>query len=418
MSSMTPLGPKAGESIQNPSGANPPGSPDPARWQGAVADAGAEVGQPPRLESNAAELSPDASSYADAIMEGVNARQAAGPAPGGMQLAQVMLPGAPLPLPVPPATMPGSPPVVGRGFGDALDRAGRRLGHIGGEFARGNVSGALGHALLNRPYPPEVDNRYHVPSPRLGKQDAPGVPPGSVTTSIPDPRPPSSTGSPSPAVPDTQERLVPPVLPPRAQLGEGGFTQAPPVPRVLPGTPVDGPRGPEVVVMAAPTPRDGVVGGVPTGTPEAARPGDERGKQEGIRIQVASGNAMAAGGYQVQWHPEIRPEDGIAEGKDPDLRLGGVNGNIADVVAPQSPNPSQVRRAISEKVGEQQAYHIILNLERTNVTREQMEALLQRRPIEGLRELFIIEKNGAISRLLPSPEQITSPSQGGPPRVQ
>ncbi len=166
--------------------------------------------------------------------------------------------------------------------------------------------------------------------------------------------------------------------------------------------------------MAAPAPRDGVVGGMPAGTPEVPNPRANQAKQDGIRFQNASGNALATAGYRVQWQPEVRPEDNIASGKDPDMRLGD---NIADVVAPTSSDPDQVRKALSRKVSSGQAYHAVLNLSRTDVTLDEVETLLQRKPIAGLQELIVIEKNGAISRVLPDPEQITPMSPSSMPQV-
>ena len=89
------------------------------------------------------------------------------------------------------------------------------------------------------------------------------------------------------------------------------------------------------------------------------------------------------------------------------MRLGD---NLADVVSPRSPDPEQVRTAVKRKPENGQAYHVVLNLGRTDVTREQVEALLKRKPVTGLRELIVIEKDGAISRMLPDPEQIRPPS--------
>ncbi len=70
-----------------------------------------------------------------------------------------------------------------------------------------------------------------------------------------------------------------------------------------------------------------------------------------------------------------------------------------------------VRDALSNKIKDRQAYRLVLNLGRTSVRREQVEALLQRKPVVGLQELFIIEKNGAIFRAFPDPEQITPAPQ-------
>ncbi len=141
---------------------------------------------------------------------------------------------------------------------------------------------------------------------------------------------------------------------------------------------------------------------------QAAHPKRSHGAQTGFS-KMKSGSRSSPGTLLL---PQVTVSSGSRRcarrttsllAKNPDMRLGS---NIADVVAPISSNPEQVRKAVSDKVSGRQAYHVVLNLGRTGVTREQIEALLQRKPITGLRELFIIEKNGAIVRVLPEPEQI------------
>lgn len=88
------------------------------------------------------------------------------------------------------------------------------------------------------------------------------------------------------------------------------------------------------------------------------------------------------------------------------MRLGD---HLADVTAPMSDNVGQVRKLVSRKVQERQAFRIMVDLVRTQVTREQLAALLARKPIEGLQELFVREQDGAIHRVLPDPELIAAP---------
>lgn len=94
---------------------------------------------------------------AGAMMQGVENARAAGPA-DSVQLAQLAMP-VPLPLPLPPEAMPRIlTPGMERRLGQAMNRAGRRMGHVGEEIARGDLGGAAGHAFLGRPFPPEVDD--------------------------------------------------------------------------------------------------------------------------------------------------------------------------------------------------------------------------------------------------------------------
>lgn len=91
--------------------------------------------------------------HADAIQAGMDQARAAGTG-GGVQVAQMALPAAVLP---PPATVrPNAAlPAIGQ---VQLGRAGRRLGYVADEIARGELSDAAAHLLFDKPYPPEVDD--------------------------------------------------------------------------------------------------------------------------------------------------------------------------------------------------------------------------------------------------------------------
>ena len=188
-----------------------------------------------------------------------------------------------------------------------------------------------------------------------------------------------------------------------------------------------GVRPPVAVRADQPTPRDGVIGGKPVGEPELITRGMRQDQQNGLKFQAASEDAMAAAGYSVVRPADVRREerltqqesDKLAPGEldplgrigaktNPDARIGGF---LSDMVAPISPKVDGVRDVLSNKVRRRQAYRLVLNLGRTSVTREEIEALLRRRPISGLQELFIIEKDGAISRVYPQAEQISPAKQ-------
>ena len=128
--------------------------------------------------------------------------------------------------------------------------------------------------------------------------------------------------------------------------GRGAAGGSPVTPRQPPATP--SPPQP-----ALPTPRDGVIGGKPVGEPQIDSRANSD-KQESLRLQAASEDAMAAAGYRVERSPVVRPderltiEEDVALGlsgpdptgrigpkKNPDDRIGGL---LADVVAPSTPN--------------------------------------------------------------------------------
>ena len=98
-----------------------------------------------------------------AIQQGTEASRERGHV-HGVQIAQLAVPGVPLPLPISPDALPAPlPPSVERDLGHVLDRASRRLEHIGKEVAHGDLADAAGHALLGHPFPPEVDDPGLVP---------------------------------------------------------------------------------------------------------------------------------------------------------------------------------------------------------------------------------------------------------------
>ena len=63
------------------------------------------------------------------------------------------------------------------------------------------------------------------------------------------------------------------------------------------------------MTMAAPTPRDGIMGGKPVGAPEPSDPRAKQDKQDAIALQTESEIAMAAAGYRVERRPLMRPEE-------------------------------------------------------------------------------------------------------------
>lgn len=137
--------------------------------------------------------------------------------------------------------------------------------------------------------------------------------------------------------------------------------------------------------------------------PEEPLSSDDRQKQENIKLQNEFGEVMAAAGYRVRWQAPPRIEEGVSPRKRPEMSLGD---HSADVTAPSSDDVGQVRKAVSRKVREGQAFRIMVDLVKSRVTREQLAAVLARRPITGLQELFVREQGGAVWRMLPDPEFI------------
>lgn len=148
-----------------------------------------------------------------------------------------------------------------------------------------------------------------------------------------------------------------------------------------------------------PTPRDGIVGGVPTGEAEAA-PRAHHIMQGAILRQDNAAHILARNGYRVERQPKIAESDRLRPGAAPDFRVGP---NIFDAYCPTTANLENIRDTLSDKVGDGQeagngqAYRIILNLQGSSAIPDDIIALLKRKPVEHLQELFIIDHNGNIT---------------------
>jgi hypothetical protein len=109
---------------------------------------------------------------------------------------------------------------------------------------------------------------------------------------------------------------------------------------------------------------------------------------------------LARRGYEIEQNPPTKPN-----GKNPDYR---IEGHHWDCYTVRVDNVEQVRTRIKRKVnpkdGKVQAHRIVLNLdsgstgESTSITRGEIEQLLQRKPVTGLKEVKVI-KDGQVHDL-------------------
>ncbi|WP_133884434.1 hypothetical protein [Glycomyces sp. NRRL B-16210] len=138
----------------------------------------------------------------------------------------------------------------------------------------------------------------------------------------------------------------------------------------------------------------------PGGRPEPIDPRASPDKQTGIRGENDAAIVLARSGYDIAQRPPPKPN-----GKRPDYFMEGDYWDCYTVV---TRNSEQVRRAISKKAnperGPVQASRIIVNFDssgpepKSSLTPETIEALLQRKPVNGLKEVKVI-LNGRVRNL-------------------
>ncbi|MFG3342389.1 hypothetical protein [Glycomyces sp. NPDC048151] len=123
-------------------------------------------------------------------------------------------------------------------------------------------------------------------------------------------------------------------------------------------------------------------------------------KQLDIQSENDAAAVLARSGYRIEQNPPPKPN-----GKEPDYLM---EGDYWDCYTPHTGNLDQVRRAIKSKVnpkdGKVQAHRIVVNLdagpeaERSRFAPADIEGLLQRKPLENLKELKVI-KDGHVHDL-------------------
>ncbi|MEV6302201.1 hypothetical protein AB0M02_22485 [Actinoplanes sp. NPDC051861] len=107
-----------------------------------------------------------------------------------------------------------------------------------------------------------------------------------------------------------------------------------------------------------------------------------------LRRENESADTLAAAGFDVEQNPPKK-----TNGKEPDYR---IEGRYFDCYAPQGGNLNTIRDQISDKVKEDQAYRIILNLEDTPRTTDEIANMLQRKPVADLEEILVIQDGNIV----------------------
>jgi Contact-dependent growth inhibition CdiA C-terminal domain len=124
----------------------------------------------------------------------------------------------------------------------------------------------------------------------------------------------------------------------------------------------------------------------PRGTRTNAHP--TRKPDRGKRRENEAADVLSRHGYDVEQKPPPR-----WNGKEPDYK---IEGRYFDSYAPDSTNIDQVRSGISRKVRDResgflQADRIVLDLQDCPFSSADVQDILARKPITGLREVIVIE---------------------------
>nr|CTQ92313.1 hypothetical protein [Kibdelosporangium sp. MJ126-NF4] len=129
----------------------------------------------------------------------------------------------------------------------------------------------------------------------------------------------------------------------------------------------------------------------PGGSPTDTSSGSPE-KREGLRIENDSAVILAKAGYKISQNTGEKGTNGTS---DPDYNM---EGKLWDCYAPISNKRDQVRGELREKV-KKQSGSIVINMERSPMTLDEMKALLPH--VRGLEEAKIIDRNGNIIDAFP-----------------
>jgi hypothetical protein len=122
----------------------------------------------------------------------------------------------------------------------------------------------------------------------------------------------------------------------------------------------------------------------PRGTRTRAHP--TKNKDRPLRRENESADTLSRDGYDVEQNPPPKPN-----GKEPDYK---VEGEYMDCYSPTSADPDNVRDQISsklrDKAGNLQADRIVLNLDDSPLSNDQIKDILTRKPIADLKEIIVV----------------------------
>jgi len=173
-------------------------------------------------------------------------------------------------------------------------------------------------------------------------------------------------------------------------------------------TPIPEPQGPNIYITPStpedpmghiyPNPSNATVSpllavmsenknGTLSGTPAKIYPNDDTETIRGRTRENESAQILANNGYNVHQSPTVPGPS------NPDYL---VNGDVFDNYAPKTGNVTNIVSNISDKVGSGQAPNIVLNLNDSTATIDDVMSHVDRYPVDGLRTLIVIDKFGRI----------------------
>ncbi|HET6484595.1 MAG TPA: hypothetical protein VFG35_31770 [Actinoplanes sp.] len=111
-------------------------------------------------------------------------------------------------------------------------------------------------------------------------------------------------------------------------------------------------------------------------------------KAKPLRRENESADVLAQNGYDVQQNPPTKPN-----GKNPDYL---IEGEYFDNYAPQTDNLDNIRTKLSNKVSEDQADRLVLNLDDTSRSMADIADMLRRKPIADLKQILVVQDDTVV----------------------
>ena len=125
---------------------------------------------------------------------------------------------------------------------------------------------------------------------------------------------------------------------------------------------------------------------VPRGSPEFQKGADAK-QTRALQLQDEAAHSLARSGYDVLRKPPVK-----VNGKHPDYQ---IEGRYFDCYSPNNNKPRNIWTEVRDKVTEEQADRIIINLDNSSVEISALRKQFEIWPIANLREVIFL-KNGKI----------------------
>jgi hypothetical protein len=126
------------------------------------------------------------------------------------------------------------------------------------------------------------------------------------------------------------------------------------------------------------------------GEPTPIRPNDDEATRRAIQRENESAQLLSGSGLDVVQNPVV------AGPKKPDYL---INGEVYDHYAPSTDVPRNIWSEVQGKVEKGQTNNVVISLRDSDVQEEALRRQFEEWPIEGLREVIIIRRDGTIGRL-------------------